>query len=401
MICERNCPICGTGRNELIWEENFGDSSHVLMKKYAVNSCTKCGMAYVNPVPEQSDWDEYYTRTSKYDSPPKNDGGYDEARFSKVASFFENNCILKNSSILDVGCGSGRLLRILRQHGYSKLFGLDPSPKVAEYFCGEKGIAIKTGAVSDFKPDCSYDLIALMEVLEHVMDLESFLRKITNMQKPSGMLYIEVPDASKFMDCSDGPFQQFSVEHINFFSHKLLKRLMIRFGYISVAEKQYMHTIAKNIEVSTMMSLWKKQLQDQPLGEMINEQDRQLTRELARYIEKSSRCMSEMQKIIGRVVDQNKEIIVWGAGTLTLRLLSQTSLKAARIRVFVDSNPNYQGQMIGNVPIVLPTQIVGMELPILVSSYISQQEIVQQIRTEMGLQNQLILLTEGMPCQIF
>jgi len=401
LICDRKCPVCCAEQNELIWKENFGNASHVLLEKYAVNICANCGMAYVSPVPEQSDWNEYYAKMSKYDSPNKIPGVYDEIRFDKVAVFFEGNNIPKEFCVLDVGCGSGGLLRSLCQHEYSNLFGLDPSPKVAEQFRDEKCITIKTAAVGDFKPDCAYDLIVLMGVLEHVMDLDSFLRKITNMQKPSGLLYIEVPDASKFMDCSDGPFQQFSVEHINFFSYKLLKRLMIRFGYVSVAEKRYMLTIARNIEVSTMMSLWKKQLQDQPLGEMINEQDRQLTRELARYIEKSSRCMSEMQKIIDRVVDQNKEIIVWGAGTLTLRLLSQTSLKAARIRVFVDSNPNYQGQMIGNVPIVLPTQIVGMELPILVSSYISQQEIVQQIRTEMGLQNELILLTEGMPCQRF
>jgi predicted SAM-dependent methyltransferase len=51
---------------------------------------------------------------------------------------------------------------------------------------------------------------------------------------PTGKIYIAVPDASQYINGEDAPFQEFSIEHINFFgptfSHKSDEQERIYFG---------------------------------------------------------------------------------------------------------------------------------------------------------------------------
>lgn len=97
-------------------------------------------------------------------------------------------------SVIDVGCGDGRLgafLRAQKQHTY---LGIDISPNAisfasvlnpaGKYYCGR---------LSDIEE--KFDVAAAVEVLEHIPDedLESFLAEIRNAIKPKGILIISVP----------------------------------------------------------------------------------------------------------------------------------------------------------------------------------------------------------------
>jgi len=79
-------------------------------------------------------------------------------------------------------------------------------------------------------------------------------------------------------------------------------------------------------------------------------------------------------------------------GTHTQRLMATSRLAQADIRAFVDSNPRYQGKTISGVPVLAPAALKGRLEPILISSRIFQQEIQEQIRNQLGLTNELILL---------
>jgi hypothetical protein len=62
----------------------------------------------------------------------------------------------------------------------------------------------------------------------------------------------------------------------------------------------------------------------------------------------------------------------------------------ANIQAFIDSDPSYQGTTLAGKPILAPSAVAG-GLPILVSSYRSEDKIVQYAHRA-GMQNQIITL---------
>ena len=77
---------------------------------------------------------------------------------------------------------------------------------------------------------------------------------------------------------------------------------------------------------------------------------------------------------------------------LTQRLLASTKLIQANIAAFVDSNPKYQGKSLVGRLILAPHELQTRREAILISSWMYQKEIEEQIRNMLGLHNRLIKL---------
>jgi len=90
----------------------------------------------------------------------------------------------KNSSILDFGCGSGSFLNRLNNAGYMDLSGVDVS---------ENNNASDCFVITKTIQKRKYDVILMMDVLEHIEDDAAILRKIKSHLKPKGMLLLSVP----------------------------------------------------------------------------------------------------------------------------------------------------------------------------------------------------------------
>ena len=385
----RICPICSSASATPLFRMPFAESDYNLITDYGIDVCNCCGMAYVNPIPDQQSWNHYYANLSKYDFSVQSIGKYDQLRFDNVANFLISNKINRKSGILDIGCGSGGLLTTLKKNEFINLRGLEPSSKVNGTFDDDQ-IQIMSGSLEQFYTDRKIDLIILEGVLEHIEGLNLFMEKISCMQNVDALLYTNVPDGSRMNCCSDGPFQQFSVEHINFFSPQLLKRLMQGYGYTNVAMQQGQQDIASDVQVASLMMLWQKK---DDLRADVDYKDETLEQELQQYIEQSQALFKTISSVIDNIVSSAHEIYIWGTGTHTLRLMANSNLKYARIRAFIDSNPHYQGRSIRNIPIVsADTEKICPETPILISSYIAQQDIVRQIKHTLKLPNEVIVL---------
>lgn len=99
---------------------------------------------------------------------------------------------LKYNNILDIGCGDGYLLNNLETTA-SKL-GIDLSEKAimfANAFAKDARFEIK----DLFTIDNQYDLISLIEVLEHIPNdfVDSFMQKVLSLVKKNGHFVISVP----------------------------------------------------------------------------------------------------------------------------------------------------------------------------------------------------------------
>jgi SAM-dependent methyltransferase len=99
-----------------------------------------------------------------------------------------------HSQILDAGCGTGGNLDLLSSFG-SHVTGLEMEHDAAEIARSKSGKAVYIGSLPDQLPfsDESFDLIVLLDVLEHIEDDRGALASLTAKLKPGGFLIITVP----------------------------------------------------------------------------------------------------------------------------------------------------------------------------------------------------------------
>ena len=99
---------------------------------------------------------------------------------------------------LDVGCGAGRVLQMLSEHGQA--FGTDLSQLALE-FCQKRGFreVCQADMIAGLPfPASSFDLITALDVVEHLEDDGAGLRNLWEALKPGGLLIVSVP-AYQFM----------------------------------------------------------------------------------------------------------------------------------------------------------------------------------------------------------
>ncbi len=390
---ERNCPICGDMERQLIYTQKFSQISEgSLFNGYDVVTCDHCGFGFADSIPSQEKFDRYYKEMSKYENEhqggqisPSTQDTYDFI-VQQIRPFLAN----EQARIVDVGCATGGLLATFQKNGYRNILGIDPSPLCSRTAQKLYGIRVENRPVSEIAEfKSSFDLVILNSVLEHIRDLDSSLKTLWDLLKPGGLIWIEVPDVTRFAELTSVAFQQFSMEHINFFSSKSLTNLMQKNGFEVEALWQNTRQL-EAIQDPALSTLFRRDEKVSDISSLSVDNDTR--RALLEYLEYSYQVDSDVLKKIDEIVDGGQAINVWGVGTHTQRLLATSRLSKANIKAFIDSNPNYQGKTLNNVPIYSPEAITDMAEPIMVSSRLYQNEIEHEIRAKFGFPNDIILL---------
>ena len=144
---------------------------------------------------------------------------------------------LPPGDVLELGCSSGSFVALMRQAGY-EASGVEMSPWVAAFGHETFNVPIRIGPIEslDFPPS-SFDVIALMDVLEHLPDPKETMRYCLQLLKPKGLLLIQAPQFKCGMNYnelieSESPFleQLKSDEHLYLFSERSVKDLFQRLG---------------------------------------------------------------------------------------------------------------------------------------------------------------------------
>ena len=105
--------------------------------------------------------------------------------------------------------------------------------------------------------------------------------------------------------------------------------------------------------------------------------------------------MEAIDRQLRRRLRESPEVIVWGTGQLTMKLLCDTALRDAKIAAFVDGNPVNGGRSLGGVPIVRPEQLKNRTAPILIGTLLHTGAIRERM-TALGLPNPVITLEAGL-----
>jgi 2-polyprenyl-3-methyl-5-hydroxy-6-metoxy-1,4-benzoquinol methylase len=169
---------------------------------------------------------EHNARTGEWPTPEFLERYFDAGRLA-MARLLLDRCDAEGVEIdgrrvLDIGCHAGCLLRLMRvRYPEASLFGCDISDvklAMAERACPDAELFFC--ALSDLPRSSRYDVLFLMEVLEHMVDPEAVVRRLLDSVSTAGTLILTVPDGRK----DQFPAKEYNAEfdsyagHINFWS---------------------------------------------------------------------------------------------------------------------------------------------------------------------------------------
>jgi 2-polyprenyl-6-hydroxyphenyl methylase/3-demethylubiquinone-9 3-methyltransferase len=102
---------------------------------------------------------------------------------------------LKGLSVLDIGCGGGLLSEPMARLG-ATVTGVDASARniaVAGLHAGKQALEIdyRQGTAEALaKGDARFDIVLALEIVEHVADVDLFLKSCGGLVKPGGLLFL-------------------------------------------------------------------------------------------------------------------------------------------------------------------------------------------------------------------
>jgi len=198
-----SCPICHSNEYKTV-AEGVDFEYFTCSNMFRFVQCSECQVVFLNPRPRQEDSDIIYPR-HYYSFPTARGSGRHNRIVQKAWDILEQVRVKlfwkllgkEKRKVLDLGCGSGRLLKLVKKYGYSewKLAGIDfglpddfNKPEL-------EGVKLYKGFFENIEfEEAPFDLIVAQQVIEHAYDPPALLNKIHKNLKPGGYAILDTPD---------------------------------------------------------------------------------------------------------------------------------------------------------------------------------------------------------------
>ena len=138
----------------------------------------------------------------------------------------------KGGRILDIGCGNGFYLALMKQLGW-EVTGIEMDPVAAEIARSRFGIFVHVGTPDDAPLEQeTFDTVVMSHVIEHVPDPVHFIRTAARFLKPGGQMVVVTPNVQSLghrLFNKDWYALQ-PPQHLVLFEPKTLKRCFTKAG---------------------------------------------------------------------------------------------------------------------------------------------------------------------------
>lgn len=180
------CRLCGNGKTESLGSiPNCGlFAGQVVIpsiKGGELWQCKDCGSMFRYPTLSDSEYLAFY------DKAPCGLWAVDLSWREDIATLYGYLLNHPGGSILDIGCYAGGFLTGLPERFIK--FGVEPSKLAAEK-AASTGIKVLGKTLADIDTHQTFDIVVAIDVVEHVLNVESFLAKALALVSKSGLLII-------------------------------------------------------------------------------------------------------------------------------------------------------------------------------------------------------------------
>jgi 2-polyprenyl-3-methyl-5-hydroxy-6-metoxy-1,4-benzoquinol methylase len=235
------CPVCLNPVTEpaLTGSDWLFEST---TKSYTLNSCTSCQCLFLDPMPGDAEIAGFYpsqywwnSSTSKSNSLKNLESAYRRLALRDHIAFISRaGGYRPGLDLLDVGCGGGTLLGLLKQRGFRPL-GIDFSAGAARVAEMENGVRVIVGSLGEARfPSGSFDIVTLFHVMEHVTNPRHVLAEVFRILKTNGAVILQVPNIESWQ------FKAFGAKwygldvprHVIDYSKKSILKLLNDAGFV-------------------------------------------------------------------------------------------------------------------------------------------------------------------------
>jgi SAM-dependent methyltransferase len=273
-----------------------------------VCQCSGCGLVQLSNEPVT-----YYRDVVRAAGISEEMKGFRKKEFGAFARKFS----LKGKKVIEVGCGGGEYLSIIRQFGV-KAYGLEHSKELVAY-CLKNGLKVSQGFIGNSRRKLNhapFDAFFMLNFLEHLPDPNAALRGIYDNLADDAVGLVEVPNFDMIL--RKKLFSEFTTDHQLYFTAQTLNTALSINGFEIIDSGAAWH------EYIIFAIVRKKQ-----------------KLEITHFYKYQAQLKNEIEKYIRRF--KHGRVAIWGAGHQALAAISLLNL-SGKIRYVIDSAPFKQGK---------------------------------------------------------
>lgn len=231
------CLLCGNNTSLLIAGRlRHGESKNVYY-------CKVCGLGMLDNKRSCQDLRKFYQKIyrSKFKPRLNNKGSGPKELFDIYANFQGNRINLikkflhKKMRLLEIGCSAGMFLFHIKKY-VKEAVGIDYDATSAFFAAKKCRCPVFSVDAKDTNLEkSSFDIICMLQVLEHSGNPYQFLQQYRSYLKPAGLIYVEVPN---LLDALIHAYKlpnhynfYFHTAHLWYFTANSLEKLMCRVGF--------------------------------------------------------------------------------------------------------------------------------------------------------------------------
>ncbi|MFT5337477.1 MAG: 2-polyprenyl-3-methyl-5-hydroxy-6-metoxy-1,4-benzoquinol methylase [Sphingobacteriales bacterium] len=190
------CPVCSTNKTQFWARSTDVEYWTCQGEEFNYFECLKCISLFIDPFPKNRLQEIYPANYYSYGEQKRGAVAtvkewLDRKYFNKILKPFQGREI----NVLDYGGGSGWLLDVVKQSypnvKITQVVDIDKgAQKIAEghghrYFCGE---------IEDFDSEVKFDLVLMLNIIEHIASPFTALKKVESFLSPEGLVLIKTPN---------------------------------------------------------------------------------------------------------------------------------------------------------------------------------------------------------------
>lgn len=390
-IAAAGCPACGGAPGEIFYSvrdvpvhqvhliRSRAEAVRMPRGDIELRICRRCGFVWNGAFePQVMHYEDGYESTQSV-SPTFNDFHARLAR--QVFDRFD----LRGKEILEIGCGQGEFLMLLRELGAGRGTGFDPAYRGT---CTDPQLTFVREIYSEAHAQLRPDFVCSKMVFEHIADPGRTLRVLRRAigDRAEVRVFVMIPEITRILDLH--AFWDVYYEHCSYFSPGSLARTFRAAGFD--VEDVWLDYDRQYVLIAARPGGGRQApLPVEETPEVLIEKARAFTTATAAAQDRW-RLWLQDQRRAGR------RVVLWGGGSKAVSFLTSLVI-GDEIEYAIDINPRRSGTYIaGTGQRIMGPEFLREYRPdiVLVMSPIYREEIAATIRT-LGLTPRLLSVEDG------
>jgi hypothetical protein len=279
------------------------------------------------------------------------------------------------------------LLKTCRKLGIHNTYGVDPSLGLIKLL-RQRGLEACLGSISQIPyPNVHPGVIILGHILEHLLDVKSALDSLRERIGNEGIVYVEVPDALRYAECTsreNSPLRFFYFQHVIHFDEVHLDNLFFAHGFRKLEGGQRVR-LENELVLPARWSIYGAASG----GSALITPDFRLARQMKLWFDEGS---LDPRGVFADLARRGTRVFLWGIGIHVQLMLGMSPLRDCNIAYCVDQDPKLHQRTLDGRKIV-PTEILreaGEGDTVVIGSIIHRQKMQRYLWEEIGFRGNVV-----------